>query len=127
MRGGIGREGEMVLFGGGAESVKHHSGLYTGDAAGGIDFENPRHVFGEIEDDGDVAALAGERCATAAAEQRCAEFAAERHGGENVVGVAGKHDADGNLTVVGAVGGVEGTGAAIKADFTANFRPQGFR
>jgi len=39
VRGGIGREGEMVLFGGGAKSVEHDSGLDAGDTAGGIDFE----------------------------------------------------------------------------------------
>ena len=121
VRGGIGREGEMVFFGGGAESVEHDSGLHAGDAAGGIDFENPRHVLGEIEDDGDVAALAGERCAAAAAEQRRAELAAERDRGQNIVGVAGKHDADGNLAVVGAVGGVESASAAVEADFTVEF------
>jgi hypothetical protein len=60
--------------------VEHDSGLYAGDAAGGIDFENPRHVLGKIEDDGDVAALAGERRAGAAAEERRAELAAERDG-----------------------------------------------
>ena len=75
--GGVGSEGEVVFFGGGAKTVEHDSGLYAGDAAGGIDFENPRHVFGEIENDGDVAALSGERRAAAAAEQRRAELAAE--------------------------------------------------
>ena len=114
--GGIGRESEVVFFGGGAESVEHDSGLYAGDAAGGIDFENPRHVFGKIEDDGDVAALAGERCAAAAAEKRRAEIAAERDRCENIVGVAGKHYADGNLAVVGAVGGVESASAAVEPD-----------
>ncbi len=59
MSGGIGREGEMVLFGGDAEMVEHDSGLNPGDTVGGVDFENPRHVLGKIEDDSDVAALAG--------------------------------------------------------------------
>ena len=107
----------MVFFGGGAQSVEHDSGLYAGDAAGGIDFENPRHVLGKIEHDGDVAALAGKRRAAAAAQQRRAELAAERDRGENIVGIAGKHYADGNLAVVGAVGGVERAGAAIETDF----------
>jgi hypothetical protein len=75
--GGIGSEGEVMLFGGVAESVEDDSGLHAGDAAGGIDLENARHVLGKIEDDGDVAALAGERSAAAAAEERRAEFAAE--------------------------------------------------
>jgi hypothetical protein len=116
VRGGVGREGEVVLFGGGAKGVKHHSWLHAGDAAGGIDFENPRHVLREIEDDGDVAALAGERCAGATAEKRCAELAAERDRGENVIGIAREDDADGNLAVVGTIGGVEGACAAVETD-----------
>ena len=58
-----------MFFGGVAEVVENDAGLHAGDAAGGIDLENPRHVLGEVEDDGDVAALAGERGAAAAAEQ----------------------------------------------------------
>jgi hypothetical protein len=114
----------MVLFGGGAEMVEHDPGLYAGDAAGRIDFKNPRHVFGEVEDDGDVAALSGERRAAAAAEQRRAELAAERNGRKNIVGITGENYADGNLAVIGAVGGVESAAAAVEADFTANLREQ---
>jgi hypothetical protein len=79
----------VVLFGGGAEMVEHDSGLYAGDAACGIDFEDPRHVPGEIEDDGDVAALSGQGRAAAAAEQGRTEPAAEGDRGLNVVSVAG--------------------------------------
>ena len=75
-----------------------------------------RHVLGEVENDGDVAALAGERGAAAAAEQRRAEFAADGDGGEDVVGIVGKNDADGNLAVVGAVGGVEGAGCRRRSE-----------
>jgi hypothetical protein len=35
----------VVLFGGGAKRVEDYSGLDAGDAAGGIDFEDARHVF----------------------------------------------------------------------------------
>ena len=92
----------------------------------GIDFENPRHVFGKIEDDGDVAALSGERRAGAAAEQRSAELAAECDRGLNIVGIAREHDADGNLAVVRAVGGVESAGAAVETDFAFDRSAQGF-
>ena len=126
VRGGVRPEGEVVLFGGGAETVEHDSGLYAGDAAGGIDFENPRHVFGKIEDDGDVAALSGQRRASAAAEQRRAELAAERDRGLNIVVIAREHYADRNLAVVGAIGGVESAGAAVEADFTVDRSAQGF-
>jgi hypothetical protein len=67
----------MVLFGGGAESVEHDSGLYAGDAAGGVDFDDPRHVLGKIQDDGDITALAGQRCATTAAEKWGSELTAQ--------------------------------------------------
>src|SRR5580693_7905781 len=104
VRGRVGCEGEMVFFGGVAEGVEHDSGLHTGDAARGIDLENLIHVAGKIEDDGDVAALSGERGAAAAAEQRRIEFTAERDCGDYVVNVAGKNYADRNLAVVGTVG-----------------------
>jgi hypothetical protein len=120
VRGGIGGEGEMVFFGSGAEGIEHDSRLHAGEPVGGIDFENPRHVLREIENDGDVAALAGERCAASAAEQRSAELAAERDRGQNIFGIARKHDADGNLAIVGAVGGVESASATVEADIIAN-------
>jgi hypothetical protein len=105
--------------------VEHNSGLNAGDAAGRIDFENPRHVLGKIEDDRDVAALPGKRCAAAAAEQRRPELTAQRDSGKNIVVIARQHDADRNLPVVGAVGRVERAAALIEADFAADpFSPE---
>ena len=40
MAGRIGREGEVMLFGGVAEMIEHHAGLHAGDAALGIDLED---------------------------------------------------------------------------------------
>jgi hypothetical protein len=45
--------------------------------------------------------------------------AAEGDSGENVFFVAGNYDADRDLAVVGAVGGIEGAAARVKADFSA--------
>jgi hypothetical protein len=126
MRGGIGAEGEVMFFGGGAQMVKNDSGLHAGDAADGIDFENLRHVPGEIENDGDVAALSGERGAAATAEKRSSELAANLDCGDHIIRVAGKHNADRHLAIVGAVGGVEGAGAAVEADFTSDLGAQSF-
>ncbi len=120
MCGGIGSEGEVMLLGGGAEMIENNAGLHAGDAAGGIDFENPRHVFGKIQDDGDVAALSGKRGAAAAAEERCAELTAKGNGGENIVGVAREDDTDGDLAVIGTVSRVECASAAVEADFALN-------
>jgi hypothetical protein len=114
----------MVFFGRGAEMVEHDSGLNAGDAAGGIDFENPRHVFGKIENDSDVAALSCERCASAAAEQWRAKLAAQSDGGENIVGIAGEYDADGDLAIIGTVSGVESASAAVEADFALDLRAE---
>jgi hypothetical protein len=81
VRGGVGPKVRWCFSAAARKRVEHDSGLHAGDAAGGIDFENPRHVLGKIENDGDIAALSGERGATAAAEKRRAELAAESDGG----------------------------------------------
>src|SRR5580704_16963574 len=114
-----------MLFGGVAQSIEHDSGLHASEAARGINLEDLRHVLRKIKDNGDVAALTGERCAAAAAEQWGAEFTADRDGGENVMLVAGQNDADRHLAVVGAVGGVERAAAVVEADLAANLPPQG--
>jgi hypothetical protein len=69
--------------------------------------------------------LAGERRAATAAEKWRAELAAQCDRGQNIVGIAGEHDTDGNLAVVGTVGGVEGASAAVEADFAADLHAQG--
>ncbi len=108
---GIGREGEVVLLGCGAQSVEDNSGLDAGDAAVGVDLENGRHVFREVEDDGGVTALSGERGASAARKQRSVVVAAQGNGGENVFFIAGNYDADRHLAIIGAVGCIEGATA----------------
>jgi hypothetical protein len=57
--GGIGGEGEVILFGCVAEVVEHYSGLDSRNVAGGIDFKNLSHVFREIKNNRDIAALTG--------------------------------------------------------------------
>jgi hypothetical protein len=123
---GIRAEGEVVFFGGGSEMVEHDSGLYARDVAGGINFEDLRHVLRKIEDDGDIAALSGEGRAAAAAEKWRAELTAERDGGLNVVGIAREHDSDGDMAVVGTVSRVESTAPAVEADFTSHLCAQSF-
>ena len=114
--GGVGAEGQMIFFRGVAEMVENNSGLHACDAAPGIDLKDLRHVLREIEDDGDIAALSGERCAATAAEQRRAEFAADSDRGDHVVGIARKNDADRDLAVVRSVGGVESAAADCRSE-----------
>ncbi len=122
---GIGGEGEVMLLGLGAEGVEDDAGLYAGDAALGIDLEDAVHVFGEVENDGGVAALTGEGGAAAAGEERGAMVAAEGDGGEDVFFVARDDDTNGDLAVVGAVGRIESAGAVVEADFAAKVTAEG--
>jgi hypothetical protein len=82
-------------------------------------------VAGEIEDNGDVAALSGERSTAATAEERGTELAAEGDGSEDVIYALGKSDADGDLAVVGTVGGVKGAGTTVETDFAFELGTQG--
>ncbi len=82
------------------------------------------HVFAEIENDGDVATLAGETGARAARQDGRSVFAARRDGGDYVGVIARDDEADGNVAVVRGVGGVEGAGAGVEADFAAHGAPQ---
>ncbi len=120
MAGGIGREGQMIFFGGVSEMIEDDSGLHARDAPLGIDLEDISHVLREIENDGDVAALSGERGAAAAAKERSTEVATNGDGRENIVGIARKNNADRNLAVVGAVGRVERAAAVVEADVPAH-------
>ena len=108
-----------MLLGGGAKMVEDYSRLHARDAALGIDLEDVRHVLREIEDDGHVAALAGEGSSASAGEERSVMVAAEGDGGEDVFFVARDDYADRDLAVVGAVGRVESAGAGVEADFSA--------
>ena len=104
--------------------VENYAGFDARDALRGINFEDACHVLGEVEHDGGVAALPGERSASAAGEQRSLVVAAEGHGGENVFFVARDDDADGDLAVVRAVGRVEGAATRVKAHFSAKMAPK---
>ncbi len=66
--GGIGGEGEVEFFCGVADAVEDDAGLDMDGFCDGIDGGHAVHVFGEVEDYGEVAALSGERGAGSAGE-----------------------------------------------------------
>ena len=99
--GGIGGEGELELLCGFADAVEHDAGLDVDGAGDGIDCAHLVHVLREVEDDGDVAALAGERGAASAREDGRVEAAADGDGGDDVVFVARDDETDGDVAVVG--------------------------
>jgi hypothetical protein len=116
----------VIFLGGVAQIIEDDAGLHAGEATRRIDLDDLCHVPGKIQNDGDVAALAGERRPAAAAEKGRAEFAADGNCGENVIGIARKDDADGNLAVVRAVGSVEGAAGTVKADISIYAQAQSF-
>jgi hypothetical protein len=63
--------------------------------------------------------LAGKRSASTAAKERSAEFAAGGDSGEDILRVIRKNHSDGDLAIVGAVGGVESPGAVVEPHFPA--------
>jgi hypothetical protein len=56
-----------MFFSGVAKTIEDHSGLDSGDTADGINLKDFCHVLGEIDNDRDVAALACQGRAAAAA------------------------------------------------------------
>ena len=125
MRSRVGSEGEVMFLSGVPQMIENHTWLDAGNAAGRINFQNASHVFGKIQHDSDVAALASKRCASATTKEGSAELAAERDTGQNIIRVPGKHQPDRNLTVAGSIGGVEGAAGAIKANLAAHLTAQG--
>jgi hypothetical protein len=107
----------VVLFCRFAEAVEDDAGLDYCQLCCRIDRAELVHVLRVIEDDGYVGALAGERGSATAGEDGCADRAAGCERGFDVGGVAGQDDADGKLTVIRGVGGVEGARAHVEFDF----------
>ena len=93
----------------------------------GVDVGEAVHVAGIIEDHGHIGALAGQAGSGAPRQNSSTGGPAGSQGGLYVRGVTREDDADGELAVVGGVGGVEGAGTEIETDFAAKvFLEQGF-
>lgn len=115
--GGIRTKCQVVLFRGGAEMVEHNAGLHASDPALGVELEDVSHVLREVEDDGDVTALAREGSPAAAAEHRNSMLATGGDGGDNVIVVARKNYAYRYLAVIGAVTRVKRTASIVETNF----------
>ena len=126
MAGGIGGKSQVIFFGSVAEVIENYAGLDTGDAVVGIDLEDVSHVLREIENDGYVAALPRQRCAPATAQERGTEFAADGDRGNGIIGIAWKNYSDGDLAIIGTVGGVKSAAAVVELDVATDVAAQGF-
>ncbi|HKF35379.1 MAG TPA: hypothetical protein VKB35_00645 [Ktedonobacteraceae bacterium] len=116
----IGAESEMRALGGGAQHIQDDAGLDACDLPPRIDREDGAHVLGHVDDDGGVAALPCQASPAAARQQGDSIAPAERDGLDDVLYAAGKHDADGHLAVVGAIGRVERPAPLVKAHLTVD-------
>ena len=110
----------MVRFRSISQSIQHNSGLHTGKSLLRIEFQNVVHVFAEVENYGDVAALPCEACAGAARQNWRAEFSARLHGRDHILLISRQHQTDRDLPIIRGIGGVERASAAVEADFSAH-------
>src|SRR5207237_9397942 len=113
-----------MLLGALAQVIENHAGLHAGAAVDRVEVKDPVQVLGKIHPYSHVAALTGERSAAAAGKQWRAMLATKGDGGDDIVQSLGKHHADGYLTVVAAVGGVESAAAGIEAHLALNLLAQ---
>jgi hypothetical protein len=105
--------------------VKNDARLDPRDPALRIKFEDIRHVLREIEYHRDIAALAGERRASATAQNRRAVLSADCNRSDYVIRIARDYDSNWNLAIVRTVSGVERAAAVVETDFCAKLPPQG--
>ncbi len=116
----IGPESQMELIGRAAQVIEHAPGLHQRYLALWIEAKDVVHVLRHIHDHCNIATLAGQTGAAAAAQDGRAESAGRRHRFHHVLDVPRDHHADGHLPIVGAIGGVERARAAVETDFTAD-------
>src|ERR1700723_766952 len=117
VRGRVGRECKAVHVGAVSRSIEDNSRLNAREAALRIELENLIHILCEVEHDGDVTGLPGEAGTCAARQNGCTKLATGGECGADIVRVFGKHQADGNLAIVGGIRGVQSAAASVKAHF----------
>src|SRR5439155_27316996 len=86
----------------------------------GIELRDAMHVLRAVEHHGDVAALAGEAGSTTARKHRRAEAVTDTDRLDDVVSIAGEHDTDRHLPVVGRIRAVHRATTGVEPDFAAH-------
>ena len=124
VRRGIRREREVPLFRFGAQDIEHQAGLHACLAAVVVELDKPVQVLRAVDDERDVAALPRQASPTAAHGDRCAEPARRRDRLEDVLRRPWDDDTNGHLAIVGAVGRVQRTTAAVEPHFAADASAQ---
>ena len=114
----IGTVRQVVLIGVLTKMVEHYARLYPGIFLLGIQLDDLVQVLREINNHGHVAALPGQTGSPAASQDGSLMLAGHSHGLNHVVNGSRNNHANGNLPVIGAVGGIESAAAFIKANFS---------
>jgi hypothetical protein len=107
VRGWIGRQRKPVRGGRVAQLIADDAGLHAGKPVLGIEFDDAVEVLGEVDEHTSVDALPGQPGAAAAGGDRQLILTAQLDGGDDIVGIAGKHDPGRNLTIDGGIVGVQ--------------------
>ena len=122
VRRGIRSKREMVRLRTVSQRVEHDTGLNAGESLICVQLQDRVHALGEVEHDGDVAALACQARPRSSRQQRRAELPARGHRGDDIVRIAWNDEPDRDLPVIRSVGRVQCAASAIEANFAANRR-----
>src|SRR5260370_13760674 len=114
VRGRIGAKRQTVSCGGVAQPVQNDSGLNARKSRAGIDHENPIHVFGEIQHDGNIAALPGEARAGSPRQNRGAIRSACGDGCNHIFVVTRNHQPNRNPAIIRSIKGIECATASVE-------------
>jgi hypothetical protein len=120
MRGRVGGEREVVLLRGLVHSIANYAELDRRCPPGGVKRHDTVEIFGEINDDSNVAALPSETGATAAPHNGHTALPAGLHGRYDVVERTRNDHAHRHLPVHGQVGGIERATILVESDFPCN-------
>jgi hypothetical protein len=102
----------------------HHAGLHPRQAPFGVDLDDPAHMPGQVHHDRVPDRLAGQAGTRAPGQHRNAELGGGDGGGGDVVGSAGKDNADRLDRVHARVAGEQVPAVRVEPDFTADHAAQ---
>ena len=120
VRGGIRPKDQAVLFQYLLQIIENQSRLNACQFLLRVDLDHAIHVFGEIDDHSNVAALPCQTGAAAATCDRRSVLPAEFDRSDYVAAIARDHYANRNLAVVRTVSRIKGAVAIAEADFATN-------
>ena len=111
-----------------AQLIAYRPGQNPRPAFVGVHLQHAMHVLGPVDDNGDIATLAGQAGAASAREHGRAKLAAGGDGLYHIFFRFGNDDADGYLAVVRGVGGIHRLAAGVEADLALDvFAQLGFK